>query len=214
MEFDIERLAIIGFAVVLILLQIYRLEMDLRSDDAEYVSDDEDDEAWSATYQHLPLKFYGEGAHYNFDYYFTRSSSVEVKSIGDVVRWLLGCEYVIDSDYRDATGEWQHPVDFEVTRRGDCVDFSLWAWRKLVELGLDAEFMVGKWMYGDGVETHTWVYLHCDDGPYVLETAGRSKAKILKAHTTAEKSYVPFASVDAELRRKIYGGVLKWAMDN
>jgi predicted transglutaminase-like cysteine proteinase len=36
--------------------------------------------------------------------------------------------------------EREHPGAFERRRRGDCEDFALWAWRKLAEVGVDAEF--------------------------------------------------------------------------
>lgn len=170
------------------------------------------DDLWSATYQNIPLKFYGGGADQNFDYYLSRSSGVVVSSVRDVTHWLLGCEYISDPEQFNKRDHWQHPVDFEVTRRGDCEDFALWTWRKLVELGHDAEFMVGKWIHDGRVGTHAWVFLRHEGEMFVLETTGRSLERIVHLHEDVKDRYVPFASVDAGLRKKVYNGLTHWIM--
>jgi hypothetical protein len=38
---------------------------------------------------------------------------------------------------------WQHPSTFERLRTGDCEDFAVWAWRKLIELGYDVDLVAG-----------------------------------------------------------------------
>jgi len=180
----------------------------------EHTQDDDGDDVWHATYQNLPLKFFGGGARHNFDYYYTRSSNVEVSSIDDVGEWLLGCEYVTDREQFGVLDHWQHPTDFEATRKGDCEDFALWAWRKLVEMGHDAEFMVGKWLHDGRAGTHAWVFLKYEDEQYIYESTGRSPERMLKAFSAAHESYVPFAAVDSLLRKKVYRGMLHWITHN
>jgi len=67
-------------------------------------------------------------------------STVCVNDIAAICEWLADCEYVRDPVHeRDF---WQHPKTFEQLRKGDCEDHALWAWRKLTELGIPAEFYV------------------------------------------------------------------------
>jgi len=170
------------------------------------------EELWNGRHQNIPLKFYGGGADHHFEYYFTRQSSVEVSSISDIVNWLLECEYVPDPVQFQKRDYWQHPVDFEGTRRGDCEDFSLWAWRKLVELGHEAEFMVGKWVRGERVGTHAWVLLEYEGNRYLFESTGRTHARVMRPHAEAFEHYIPFASVDRNLRKKVYNGIAHWIL--
>ena len=165
---------------------------------------------WESRHQNIPLKFYGGGANRKFDYYFSGQSRVRVNSVRDIVDWLLGCEYVSDPEQFKKRDHWQHPVDFEKTRRGDCEDFALWAWRKLVELGHDAEFMVGKWLRDGRAGTHAWVFLRHDGKQFVFEATGRGLERIVKLHQDEMDNYVPFASVDSELRKKVYNGLTYW----
>lgn len=185
----------------------------------EYEETNKDDEVgsyhlWESRYQNLPLKFYGGGANRKFDYYFFRQSRVRVDSVRDIVEWLLGCEYVSDSEQFGKRDHWQHPVDFEKTRRGDCEDFALWAWRKLVDLGQDAEFMVGKWIHDGRVGTHAWVFLRHEGEEFVFESTGRTPERIVKLHQDESENYIPFASVDSQLRKKVYNGMMHWIMNN
>lgn len=185
----------------------------------EYEESDANDDSgshhlWKSKHQNLPLKFYGGGASRNFEYYFSGQSRVRVGSVRDIVEWLLGCEYVSDPEQFGKRDHWQHPVDFEKTRRGDCEDFALWAWRKLVELGHDAEFMVGKWLHDGRVGTHAWVFLRHEGEQFVFESTGRSPERIIKLHDDEMDNYIPFASVDSQLRKKVYNGMLHWVMNN
>lgn len=182
----------------------------LEVEEADARDDKESHHLWQSRYQNIPLKFYGGGAMRKFDYYFSGQSRVKVRSVRDVVEWLLGCEYVSDPVQFGKRDHWQHPVDFEMSRRGDCEDFALWAWRKLVELGHDAEFMVGKWLHDGRVGTHAWVFLRHEGEEFVFESTGRTSERIIKLHHEEMDNYVPFASVDGELRKKVYNGLTYW----
>lgn len=165
---------------------------------------------WEWRHQNIPLRFYGGGADRKFEDYFSGKSGVPVSTVGDVVEWLLGCDYVSDPQQFNKRDYWQHPVEFEKSRKGDCEDFALWTWRKLVELGHDAEFMVGKWIHDGRVGTHAWVFLRHEGEEYVFETTGRTVERIIKPHEDVLDNYVPFAAVDRELRKKVYNGLTYW----
>ena len=92
----------------------------------------------------VPATAFGPGSHQPFARYFDGESSVGVTSIDDIVDWLGRCEYVSDAEQFHEQDVWQEPCAFERRRRGDCEDFALWAWRKLAEIGVDAEFFVGR----------------------------------------------------------------------
>lgn len=170
------------------------------------------DDLWEWRHQNIPLRFYGGGAEHAFDHYFTRVSRVDVSSVEEIINWLLDCQYVADSVQFNKRDHWQHPVDFEHTRQGDCEDFALWAWRKLVELGYEAEFMVGKWVRGERIGTHAWVLLEHNGERFLFESTGRARERVLRPYEEAYLHYIPFASVDRALRKKVYNGLVHWIM--
>jgi hypothetical protein len=59
------------------------------------------------------------------------------------------------------------PEEFERSRKGDCEDFSLYAWRQVQSLGYRTRFVGGKHgRYGDG---HAWVTFERDGKTFLLE---------------------------------------------
>ena len=87
---------------------------------------------------------FGDGARHGFEWVFEGASAVDVSSVDDILEWLRGCRYETDESLFVESDFWQHPRTFEQFKRGDCEDFALWAWRKLVELGLDASLIIGR----------------------------------------------------------------------
>lgn len=214
---EIVWIAVYALAIGLLAITITELKKkSLRKDEeASLISklkSFQTHELWVGRHQNIPLKFYGGGSNHPFDYYFTRESSVEVSSVNDIVNWLLSCEYVPDHVQFRKRDHWQHPVDFEATRKGDCEDFALWAWRKLVELGHDAEFMVGKWIRGERIGTHAWVLLEHNGTRYLFESTGRTHTRVMRPHVEAMTHYIPFASVDRNMRKKVYNGIAHWIL--
>jgi hypothetical protein len=62
---------------------------------------------------------------------------------------------------------WQPPEQFEESKKGDCEDFALWAWRQLLHLNYPARFALGSaGRYGAG---HAWVTFQRDGKTYLLE---------------------------------------------
>src|ERR687883_159994 len=99
---------------------------------------------WERVEIRATLRQLGGGAAKDVSWYFEGESAVAVATLDDVQAWLAGCEYASDPDLFQERDFWQHPRTFEHMRKGDCEDFALWAWRKLVELGHDADLVVGR----------------------------------------------------------------------
>jgi hypothetical protein len=93
---------------------------------------------------------------------------------------------------------WQHPAAFEKLRRGDCEDFALWAWRKLAEVGIDAEFCVGRVVCDrtDLDRQHAWVVYHLDGMAFLFEPAARGRSRMIRPLADAMHAYVPHFAVD------------------
>jgi len=82
-------------------------------------------------------------------------------------RFLSKCRYVSDQELFGREDYWQSPEDFEVSKKGDCDDFALWAWRQVLGMGYPARFVVGcAGRYGDG---HAWVTFEKDGKGFILE---------------------------------------------
>ncbi len=104
---------------------------------------------WERLKMDVPAIAFGPGSRCQFGHYFEGRSAVQVATVDDIVDWLNTCEYASDAEQFNDRDVWQEPCAFEQRRRGDCEDFALWAWRKLGELGLDAEFFVGRVICGE-----------------------------------------------------------------
>src|SRR5207253_2493195 len=96
---------------------------------------------------------------------------------------------------------WQHPADFERLRRGDCEDFALWAWRKLAEIGIDAEFYVGRIVTDDEevVRHHAWVVYRDGGTEYLLEPAAHDAQRMRRPLADVMDEYVPHFAVNHRL---------------
>ena len=172
------------------------------------------EDPWQRTPYHVPLHLYGVGALKKFEWYFDGKCSVEVHSIEDIKEWLLGCEYMRDPNLFNEADFWQHPSTFEYLRKGDCEDFSLWAWRKLARLGYEAEFVAGRRIELNSRPTgHTWIHFEVDNRLYLFDTVIREREKMVRDVETVRDKYIPEVSVDAEMNRYAYGGYLQHLVD-
>jgi Bacterial transglutaminase-like cysteine proteinase BTLCP len=87
--------------------------------------------------------------------------------LSDIRRFLAGCKYVSDEEQFGKRDYWQPPELFEESKKGDCEDFALWAWRQLLHMNYPARFALGSASrYGDG---HAWVTFQRDGKTYLLE---------------------------------------------
>jgi transglutaminase-like putative cysteine protease len=157
----------------------------------------------------VPARAFGPGSRQPFAEYFEGESCVRVTSIDDIVAWLQTCEYVTDVELFHERDVWQHPRSFEERRRGDCEDFALWAWRKLAEIGIDAEFCVGRVIGGDRPEIdrqHAWV-VYCVGGTaFLFEPAARTPSRMIRPLADAMDEYVPHFAVNHRFETNAFAG--------
>lgn len=167
---------------------------------------------WERYRQRIPLRLYGSGSQRDFSWYLEGQSQVSVSSIDEIQEWLLGCEYADDKDLFHEPDFWQHPRTFEHLRRGDCEDHALWAWRKLVELGVDAELISGQQLAESGVSDassgHVWVVFRRGEETIVFETVAKSKDLMLKPLQSARAEYRPEVGVNGARKQFAYHGFL------
>jgi predicted transglutaminase-like cysteine proteinase len=168
-----------------------------------------DESPWDRLAASIPLKAFGPGSRRHFSHYLEGDSAVRVQSIDEIVEWLLECQYVTDPELFKEQDFWQHPSGFESLRRGDCEDFALWAWRKLTEVGVEAEFYVGQ-VRGEpelrGNRQHAWVVYRADDDDFLFEPAARNRERMIRRLADAMDDYVPHFAIDRHLRTFAFGG--------
>jgi hypothetical protein len=150
----------------------------------------------------VPPAAFGPGSVCEFRAYFDGRSSIAVASIDDILEWLQTCDYVSDADQFHERDRWLHPATFEQAHRGDCEDFALWAWRKLVEIGIEAEFFVGRVACGEAAAArqHAWVVYRVDNVDYLFEPAARGRHRMIRPLNLVASDYVPHFAVDHLLR--------------
>jgi len=167
---------------------------------------------WDAITIRVPPGAFGPGSRRPFADYFTGKSSVCVHSLDDIVEWLQGCEYAADSELFHERDVWQHPGAFERGRRGDCEDFALWAWRKLAEIGVDAEFCVGRLIAAsDRPEInrqHAWVVYRLDNIEFLFEPAARIRSSMIRPLADVVGDYVPHFAVNHRFDTRAFAGCL------
>ena len=157
----------------------------------------------------IPASAFGPGSHQPFAEYFKGESRVRVGSIDDIVAWLQTCEYVTDLELFHERDFWQHPGVFETLRRGDCEDFALWTWRKLAELGIDADFCVGRVICNDRPEIdrqHAWVVYRVNGTAFLFEPAARTPARMIRPLADAMREYVPHFAVNHRFETNAFLG--------
>lgn len=165
--------------------------------------------AWDRLTVCVPPKAFGPGSELPFADYFRGDSSVHVQSIDDIVSWLQTCEYAGDLELFQKTDHWQHPGTFEQKRRGDCEDFALWAWRKLSEVGVDAEFYVGRVICNDspaGDRQHAWVVYEIDGAAFLFEPAARTGPAMIRPLEQARDDYIPHFAINHRFETSAFPG--------
>jgi len=162
---------------------------------------------WSSVPIPVPHGMFGKGSRRPFRWYLEGVSTVKVSSIDDVVTWLMGCMSVSDERLFGTDDHWQHPGEFEQIRMGDCDDHALWAWRKLVELGLPASFLSGRWT-AESDDLHAWVVVTLDGARHIVEATSKVRSDVIRPFDEAACDYIPFFSVDQLCRTRAYLGAM------
>ena len=162
---------------------------------------------WQRLPYEAPLAMYGEGARNGFDWVFEGESAIAVRSLDDVLDWLAGCRYESDTSLFRESDYWQHPHTFEQLRRGDCEDFALWAWRKLVELGIDADLVVGRRVPPTSENSrHAWILFRDGQDEYVFEPIVNDRSMAVRHVSTVREAYIPEFGVARDRRRFAFAG--------
>jgi Bacterial transglutaminase-like cysteine proteinase BTLCP len=167
---------------------------------------------WERYDYRVPLSAFGKGNRHEFGWYLEGESSVVVSSLDDVCEWLIGCSYAKDAELFHEQDFWQHPCTFEQLRRGDCEDHALWAWRKMVELGLDADLVVGTVLHGNedvaDRGSHAWVMFRQQGELLVFETVAKVRERMFQPLAAVRHRYRPEFGVDRRLQRYAFNGAL------
>jgi Bacterial transglutaminase-like cysteine proteinase BTLCP len=156
-----------------------------------------------------PVAALASGSRNEFAWYFEGESSVVASSLEQVHEWLATCTYVQDMAQFRERDFWQHPVTFERLRSGDCEDYALWAWRKLVELDYDADFVVGRVADGEAPRAgHAWIVFRRDGMEYLYEPVWKQLAEALQPLSAVMANYTPEYGVGRDMARFTYSGRL------
>jgi hypothetical protein len=140
-------------------------------------------------------------------WYFEGQSTITVGSLEDVSAWLATCGYASDEDLFREADFWQHPCTFEHMRKGDCEDFALWAWRKLVELEYDADLVTG-WELRGEQGRHAWIVFRRDGEEYLFEPAWAKHPPCVWPLAEVRGFYIPEFGLGPDLRRFAFAGAL------
>ncbi|MDB4908765.1 MAG: hypothetical protein JWO05_3549 [Gemmatimonadetes bacterium] len=167
------------------------------------------DDPWERFASQPSLHMYGSGARLDFASYLKGDTLVVVTSLEEVQDWLLECRYEHDEVLFGEADFWQHPSTFERLRSGDCEDFAVWAWRKLVELGQDVDLVAG-WCVRDGEldGRHAWLLLRREGVEYLFEPVARAREDMLRPLSEVREDYVPQFGVDRNARRFSFAGYM------
>lgn len=162
---------------------------------------------WQRLSDEAPLAMFGEGARHGFDWVFEGESTIPVRSLDDMLDWLADCHYESDASLFRESDYWQHPHTFEQLRRGDCEDFALWAWRKLIELGIDADLVIGRRVPPTSENSrHAWILFRDGDDEFVFEPVVRDRSAAVRRVSTVRTAYIPEFGVARDRRRFVFAG--------
>lgn len=170
------------------------------------------DDPWERDTLAVPMRLFGAGAHRDFGWYFEGESMVRVQNLEDVQEWLDGCEYVSDAHLFHEPDYWQHPRTFEQLRRGDCEDFALWAWRKLLELNYDADFVCGRTSREphsrspEASGRHAWVMYRVGGKTYLFEPTQKDRVRAVQELDLVRHKYLPEFGVGPTRRTFCFAG--------
>jgi hypothetical protein len=170
----------------------------------------EEEDLWASRPCQAPLHLLWEGCRHDLDWYLAGESRIRVHAVADICRWLHGCQYLSGQALFREPDFWQHPVTFEQIRRGDCEDHALWAWRRLLDLGLPAELCVGHRLGTDGTAGgHAWTVFREGETEYLLESVAKYRRGTLQPLASVRHAYVPYLSLGGDRGLKLYRGYLE-----
>lgn len=165
------------------------------------------EDQWERIDVTVPLRQYGSGARLDFAQYLNGASIVSVSTFAGIREWLTHCEYLSDQALFNESDFWQHPSTFERLRAGDCEDFAVWAWRKMLELGMDVDLVSGYCVEnGELSGRHAWVVFRDDGKSYLFEPTRGVDESAVRQLDDVKGEYIPEFGVDRHATRFAYGG--------
>ncbi len=128
----------------------------------------------------------------------TARSAVEINFLEDMAVFLTSCQYVPDPELHGSADRWQTAEQFEALKKGDCEEFSLWSWKKLLVLGYDARLTLGRFKGGG----HVWVTLFIEGAAHIYEGTQGLGYSVEPTTTSVQRAqdYEPHCSIDARLQ--------------
>ncbi|MEQ1822315.1 MAG: hypothetical protein ABL949_07390 [Fimbriimonadaceae bacterium] len=179
---------------------------------------------WREVGRNIQYQTLGNASRHSFDWYFEGQSKVNVTNIAQVQNWLLSCTYKPDLELFNEADFWQHPITFENLRKGDCDDHAIWAWRKLVEIGVQAHLYIGKlasseplyagWDIPQAHLGHAWVIIDEPSHQVLFEATAKKRNAMLKPLGEVKEHYVPYFSVAPTHAITAYAGWFLGCLDN
>lgn len=162
---------------------------------------------WARLPYEAPLVAFGGAARHGFDWVFEGETATAVSTFDDIVAWLSECSYESDASLFRESDYWQHPHTFEQLRRGDCEDFALWAWRRMIEIGIDADLVIGR-RVPPGAENsrHAWILFRHDGDEFLFEPILCERGEAVRRVTAVRAEYIPEFGVTRERRRFLFAG--------
>jgi len=142
--------------------------------------------------------------------YLAGPSNVAVESLDEIEAFLRGAEYVATPA---RSQDWTALASqFEMDRRGNCLDHSLWAWRKLRELGQPSEIVVGVVDPHEApLMRHAWVVFQKDGQRVRLETIAKEvDAPMVQRIRPNVDEYWPELGVNRDGVPFAYAGVVRF----
>jgi hypothetical protein len=103
--------------------------------------------------------------------YVSQPLAVKCQSLEDLRKFLRTCRGISDKEQFGKNDYWMPPEEFEKSRKGDCDDFAIYAWRQLLEMGYSARFVAGR--LSDSPEGHAWVCFEENGDHFLLEPQAR-----------------------------------------
>jgi hypothetical protein len=161
---------------------------------------------WERLTIDVPLAYHGAAGAHDFTDYLGGASGVPAASLEDIETWLRGCTYEPDPNRPD---DWRWlPSEFEAHKSGNCLDHALWAWRKLLDLGYQAELVVGRdGAWAPVASRHAWVVFERGGRRYILDATVKSEGSaMVRPATDGDDGYWPDFGVGASGERFVYGG--------
>lgn len=99
--------------------------------------------------------------------YLSKPLAKKFDDIDGLRKFLFECKYVSDPEQFGEIDYWLPPEEFEKSKKGDCEDYALYAWRQLMEMGIKSRFVVGEaGRYDSG---HAWLTIQMNGRNYLFE---------------------------------------------